>query len=90
MPNPRRDLDNRRADCLTAIALGTLLFRGHTPPVQPENSNPKLTSVIIGNFTDDQLLAFFSKGSCIVAEVNGHPRFIVLDEKLAAQGFAAQ
>ncbi len=76
--------------CLAAVALVTLLFRGHTPPVQPENSRPRLTSVIIGSFTDDQLLALFPKGSCIVAEVNGHPKFIVLDEKLAAQGITAQ
>ena len=73
-----------------------ILWRTHLGRTTSSVPQPKLAqqpgagNIIIGNFTDDQLLALFPKGSCIIAEVDGQTRFIVLDQKLAAQGLALQ
>jgi hypothetical protein len=51
---------------------------------------PEGCTVIMGNFSEDQLLAMFPKGSCVFAEVDGKRQFFILDEKLAAAGFRAR
>ena len=76
--------------CAAAVLLVTVLHWLLIPNMNPVNPKPKLAAVMIRNFREDELLALFPKGSCICAEVDGQPRFFVLDEKLAAQGLAAQ
>ena len=53
-------------------------------------SPPVPFTMIVRNFTEDELLAMFPKGSCVFAEVDGKTRFFILDEKLVAEGLQRQ
>jgi len=78
-----------------AIALAAVLWGTQRAPrpVFPGKGaafSPVPFTMIVRNFTEDQLLAMFPKGSCIFAEVDGQTRFFILDEKLAAEGLQMQ
>jgi hypothetical protein len=78
-----------------ALALGAAFWwMPRSPrPVFPGKEvafSPTPCTVIIRNFTEDELLAMFPKGSCVFAEVDGKTRFFILDEALAAKGLQVQ
>jgi hypothetical protein len=52
-----------------------------------DNAHASAPRVVIRSFTDEQLLGMFPEGSCLIAEVDGKPKLIVLDEARAEGGF---
>ena len=59
----------------------------HMTWLQEGHAHGPAPRVVIGNFTDQQLLGMFPEGSCLIAEVDGKPKLIVLDEARAESGF---
>jgi len=39
--------------------------------------------------SEQQMLAMFPPGSCLLAEIDGKKRLVFLDQKLATEGFPA-
>jgi hypothetical protein len=37
--------------------------------------------------TEEQMLAIFPAGSCLLAEINGEKQLVFLDPKVASEGF---
>jgi hypothetical protein len=42
----------------------------------------------MATISDEKLMSYFPPGSCTIAEIDGVRRFIVLDPKIAAEGYA--
>jgi hypothetical protein len=67
--------------------LGSLHWPGRSPAPAPQpqlvrNAKPPQAPSPVQTLSDDQLLACFPKGSCILAVIDGRKELIFLDPKL--------
>ena len=72
------------------LIIGFWSFRVRLLPREPviaQVIETKKTSPPLQTITEAQMLAMFPKGSCLVAEVNGHKELIFLDDRTAREGF---
>ena len=75
---------------LVGAGLG-LLDRNHPAARAAALPAARAPRLAVRDFTDDELLALFPEGSCLIADIDGQHRLIVLDEsKIAAQGVTVQ
>jgi hypothetical protein len=77
---------------LLAVLAGACWWHWHPRPpgmarLPEDHARASAPRVVIGSFTDEQLLGMFPEGSCLIAEVDGKPKLIVLDEARAESGF---
>ena len=64
---------------------------GHAPVAHRPGEPGQLASPGAGGrfITEDQMLAMFPAGSCVVAEVNGQKELVFFDAKKAEEGFVS-
>ena len=58
--------------------------------LQPQSTLFASSRVSVSYITEEQMLAIFPKGSCILAEVNGQKELVFFDPGKARQGFEAR
>jgi hypothetical protein len=57
-------------------------------PLPAPESTPSTANSSVRYISEEQLLAMFPPGSCVIAEINGQKQFVILDPKIAAEGLA--
>src|SRR5580765_8459721 len=88
---------------LTAQAAAILVVAGALARVLPHHSRPmpasqsalaadveRVDSSLPNTITEEQMLAMFPRGSCLVAEINGQRQLVFLDPQAAREGFPIQ
>ncbi|MFO1499190.1 MAG: hypothetical protein U1G07_12475 [Verrucomicrobiota bacterium] len=73
-----------------AVLFGDRQWLGSPATSIKEHAVAPVGGVLIRDFKEGELVALFPKGSCLMAEVDGRPTFIILNEERALQGFEAR
>ena len=91
-----------QAACTAALFTGALWWLGllPQPAVKPVNSRqiiaagvaqksetPLTSATAVHFISETEMLAMFPPGSCVVAEINGQKKLVILDPKIAEAGF---
>ena len=81
-----------RMACAAALLIGVVWWlRPPTPgpaPVASSSGIPAAPAAGIQYISEEEMLAMFPPGSCVVAEVNGQKELVFFDAKKAGEGFA--
>ena len=82
----------RQAACAAALLIGAgWWLRSPAPvnaPVVKTSTKPAVALTQEQFISEEEMLAMFPRGSCLVAEVNGQKTLVFFDAKKAEEGFA--
>jgi hypothetical protein len=93
----------RRFAYLTAQVAAILVLAGgltaillHHPQPAPSSGSAMAAEVekdaaaLPNTISEEQMLAMFPRGSCLIAEINGEKQLVFLDPKMGTEGFPLQ
>jgi hypothetical protein len=78
---------------LMTVSITALLIRTwwqRIPAPTPGVAEMQKVKPVVRAYSDDELLALFPRGSCVIAEVNGERRIILLKPEPARHSFAVK
>jgi hypothetical protein len=81
-----RQIQIAMAQAACVIGVSALFWFGYSKPQRVANTNlsiapAKPPAVSTRYITEDQMLAMFPNGSCVLAEVNGRKELVFLDQR---------
>jgi hypothetical protein len=88
-------LTAQAAAILVVVGALALVLAHHSRPMPASESTlaadvERAGSSLPNTITEEQMLAMFPRGSCLVAEINGQRRLVFLDPRAASEGFPIQ